>query len=380
MAMAAATTDHTDPSLFDSLRRMMEVAIDPQPDRARKLRRLTSIVVADFPRAMFKLQVTDRESMLRVVPEFITPRLQGFVDRYRSTLGPLDVRDTVLPRGTDSLIEAGILSHEEIRLTGEAEIERYYSAHLAHADREQLGRAIREDLRVREVLLVPVRPDDLPFGVISVSTSRSLRAAEVSYWRAVAAAVTAVYREANRQLLESLKTFAFATSGVPAVLVDGEGNPLDANRAAMAVLGYADRASTLRHLGNLRPCLPGRGELPAAEDDPAAFYLDDAAGGEVPCTIVAEDLTDHEGNILGAVVRFYPVDSLEQRSMRLTARQREVARLIADGMTTKEVALRLGLSVHTVNYHRGQIRDRLSESGSAGDLRTSIRQYFLGAR
>ena len=100
----------------------------------------------------------------------------------------------------------------------------------------------------------------------------------------------------------------------------------------------------------------------------------------MPCTTEVEPLTDGEGRELGAVVRFHPVESLEQRSVRLTARQREVARLIAEGMSTKEVAVHLGLSVHTVNYHRAQIRDRLSEAGSSGDLRTSIRQLFLGAR
>lgn len=377
--MTAGKTNDAESSLLDSLRRMVEIALDPHLDRRGKLRRLTSVVVTDFPRAMFKLQVTDEESTLRVVPEFVTPLLQSIVDRYRSTLGPLDVRDSFLPRGTDSLIEAGILSDEETRLTSPEEIERYYAAHFAHADRERLGRVIREDLRVREVVLFPVRPDDLPFGVISVSTTRQLADAQTSYWRAAAAAVTAIYRDANRRLVEGLKTLAFATSDAPSVLVDSEGNPLDANRAAIAILGYSDRASTLRHLGNLRPCLPSRNDL-GADDRVGAFYLGDATGGEVPCTTEVERLTDGEGRELGAVVRFHPVESLEQRSVRLTARQREVARLIAEGMTTKEVALHLGLSVHTVNYHRAQIRDRLSEAGSSGDLRTSIRQFFLGAR
>lgn len=377
--MTAVTTKHAEPSFLDSLRRMLEVALDPASDQSRKLRRLTTIVVADFPRAMFKLQVPDQESTLRVVPEFVTPILQRIVDRYRSMLGSLDVRDSVVPRGADSLIEAGILSQGEIRLTEEEEIERYYAAHFTHADRETLARVIREDLGVREVLLLPVRPDDLPFGVISVSTTRPLDDAHTSYWRAVASAVTAIYREANRRLLERLKSLAFASGDVPSVLVDAEGNPLDANRAATAMLGYTDRASTLRHLANLRPCLPSRDDLPKGERSDA-FYLGDATGGEVPCTTEVEHLTDAEGRELGAVIRFHPVESLEQRSIRLTARQREVARLIAEGMTTKDVALRLGLSVHTVNYHRAQIRDRFSEAGSPGDLRANIRQYFLGAR
>ena len=243
--MTAAKNNDAESSLLDSLRRMVEIALDPRSDRRGKLRRLTSVVVADFPRAMFKLQVTDEQSTLRVVPEFVTPLLQSIVDRYRSTLGPLDVRDSLLPRGTDSLIEAGILSDEETRLTSPEEIERYYAAHFGHTDRERLGKVIREDLCVREVVLFPVRPDDLPFGVISVSTTRSLPDLETAYWRAAAVAVAAIYREANRRLVEGLKTLAFATSDAPSVLADSEGNPLDANRAAIATLGYRDRASTL---------------------------------------------------------------------------------------------------------------------------------------
>lgn len=44
----------------------------------------------------------------------------------------------------------------------------------------------------------------------------------------------------------------------------------------------------------------------------------------------------------------------------LTDREREILQLVAEGKTNKEVASRLGLSVHTVDTHRGNILQKLN--------------------
>jgi two-component system response regulator NreC len=44
----------------------------------------------------------------------------------------------------------------------------------------------------------------------------------------------------------------------------------------------------------------------------------------------------------------------------LTSREREVLQLIAEGKTTKEIAVRLNVSVKTVETHRRQIMDKLN--------------------
>jgi DNA-binding CsgD family transcriptional regulator len=43
----------------------------------------------------------------------------------------------------------------------------------------------------------------------------------------------------------------------------------------------------------------------------------------------------------------------------LTAREREIARMVAGAMSSKEVAAKLGLSPRTVEKHRANIYDKL---------------------
>jgi DNA-binding NarL/FixJ family response regulator len=57
----------------------------------------------------------------------------------------------------------------------------------------------------------------------------------------------------------------------------------------------------------------------------------------------------------------------------LTPRQREVLQLIAEGLSTKEIAGRLDLSVKTVETHRTELMERLGIHGVAGLVRYAIR-------
>ncbi len=61
----------------------------------------------------------------------------------------------------------------------------------------------------------------------------------------------------------------------------------------------------------------------------------------------------------------------------LTARQREVLQLIAEGNTTKEIAAKLDLSIKTVETHRCQIMDRLNIRDIAGLVRYAIRAHIV---
>jgi DNA-binding NarL/FixJ family response regulator len=63
----------------------------------------------------------------------------------------------------------------------------------------------------------------------------------------------------------------------------------------------------------------------------------------------------------------------------LTSRQREVLQLVAEGLTSKEIAERLELSVKTVESHRAQLMKRLGVSNIPGLVRFAIRLGIVPA-
>lgn len=62
---------------------------------------------------------------------------------------------------------------------------------------------------------------------------------------------------------------------------------------------------------------------------------------------------------------------------RLTAREREVFHLIAEGQTTKEVARRLEISVKTAENHRSRVLDKLDVRNTAELVRYALRRGLI---
>lgn len=58
---------------------------------------------------------------------------------------------------------------------------------------------------------------------------------------------------------------------------------------------------------------------------------------------------------------------------KLTARQREILQLLAEGIGTRDIAARLGLSAKTVESHRAQLMGRLDIHDVPGLVRFAIR-------
>ena len=62
---------------------------------------------------------------------------------------------------------------------------------------------------------------------------------------------------------------------------------------------------------------------------------------------------------------------------RLTPRQREVLQMVAEGQSTKEIALKLKLSVKTVDMHRSQLMKALDIHDIAGLVRYAVRTKLI---
>jgi DNA-binding NarL/FixJ family response regulator len=62
---------------------------------------------------------------------------------------------------------------------------------------------------------------------------------------------------------------------------------------------------------------------------------------------------------------------------KLTSRQNEVLKMIAEGYGTKEIALRLKLSTKTVETHRARIKRRLNVRDVAGLVRHAVRLRLI---
>jgi len=62
---------------------------------------------------------------------------------------------------------------------------------------------------------------------------------------------------------------------------------------------------------------------------------------------------------------------------RLSPREREVARLVAEGNSTKDIADLLNISVKTAEFHRGRILAKLHVRNTAGLVRYAIREGLI---
>src|SRR3954463_4532206 len=116
--------------------------------------------------------------------------------------------------------------------------------------------------------------------------------------------------------------------------------------------------------------------LQALRAGAAGYLLKDAATGELELAL--RSVMRGESWLSPAVSR-QVVEGYVQRTGGeaapevLTARQREVLRLVAGGKSTKEIAFLLNLSVKTVETHRAQIMERLGIRDVAGLVRYALR-------
>ncbi|QEH32023.1 Oxygen regulatory protein NreC [Aquisphaera giovannonii] len=81
-----------------------------------------------------------------------------------------------------------------------------------------------------------------------------------------------------------------------------------------------------------------------------------------------------------AAEREQPDHAGERNPASLTPRQLWVLKLVAEGLTSKAVARRMGISTRTVEVHRRQIMQRLRIRDLAGLVRYAIRNKLIDER
>ena len=80
-----------------------------------------------------------------------------------------------------------------------------------------------------------------------------------------------------------------------------------------------------------------------------------------------------KGNLSRLVAAIEAALSVRRRLEKLTPRQIEVLRLMAEGLTTPEIARRLRLSGKTIETHRGEIMKRVGIHDIVGLVRYAVR-------
>jgi DNA-binding NarL/FixJ family response regulator len=157
--------------------------------------------------------------------------------------------------------------------------------------------------------------------------------------------------------VDSEETFSAALSGFePDVVLANHSRPSFDSRAALTIL-RAERPTT-----------------------PLIVVTESLNGPQTVACIRggAEDviLKPHLGrlaeSITGAVIVRQPLE-------KLTPRQIEVLRLVAEGQRTREIASRLGLSVKTVESHRGEVMKRLGIHDVVSLVRFAMRVGLITA-
>jgi DNA-binding NarL/FixJ family response regulator len=114
----------------------------------------------------------------------------------------------------------------------------------------------------------------------------------------------------------------------------------------------------------------------ALEAGAAGYILKDCAPAELELALKAVTRGD---SYLSPRVSRQIVEGYVQRTgsgkgrEQLSPRQREILKLVAEGLSTKQIAHHLGVSVKTVESHRAQLMERLRIRDVAGLVRYAIR-------
>jgi DNA-binding CsgD family transcriptional regulator len=112
--------------------------------------------------------------------------------------------------------------------------------------------------------------------------------------------------------------------------------------------------------------------------DRLATLLGDVAGltlvapGESADVTVATPRGSDDGRAGDAKIEGHAIDDFQ-----LTARERDVLALMAEGSSNKEIARSLGISVHTAKFHVGSLLDKLDATGRTDAVAHAARRGII---
>jgi PAS domain S-box-containing protein len=150
----------------------------------------------------------------------------------------------------------------------------------------------------------------------------------------------------------------------------------DANRQALAIFGAAREQLVGRSFEQLYPTsdeFERTGARIAAQLDANGWYADDRvmkrlggaqAGALFWCHVTGRALDPREPHAAG-IWAFEDLSSRRQLRVALTPREREIAALLIDGLTSKLIGRRLGISPRTVDVYRARLMRKYGAATSA---------------
>jgi DNA-binding NarL/FixJ family response regulator len=128
-----------------------------------------------------------------------------------------------------------------------------------------------------------------------------------------------------------------------------------------------------------------------ASDLQDLLTLDYLAWGALPVNASEEELNIAihalaEGLWIGAPIlmrgliprkQFQGLDDGELLSLALTGRETEVLQLAAQGLANKQIAMRLGISEHTIKFHLSSLYAKLGVSSRTEAVRAGVRRGIV---
>ncbi len=113
----------------------------------------------------------------------------------------------------------------------------------------------------------------------------------------------------------------------------------------------------------------------------AGFLLKDSASGELLAAVRALAggrgyFGGHASKVLAQQVQ-QPRAQIEDPYRDLTPREREVFHLMVEGLTTKEIARKLGTSTKTAENHRTRVLHKLDARNTAELIRYAVRHRLM---